>query len=452
MPARPRLILLLTLALALAGCGATYVSPTVSGAGSDVDVRVVPMTRETVLVANRAPYAPRSLPAYLRQGAGAGTGAGQVPGLGALPASPEVPNLRPGALELRPPPPARNGAYRIGMGDVLRLAVRAQSATPGGDTADSVAQLYTVRDDGGIGIPTVGTVQIGGMTIDEAEARLFRRFLDAGIDPAFSLEIAEYNSARIAVGGEVGTPRVIPVALNMPTLDQALIMAGGIRVAAPEYASIRIFRDGQLYQIPLRSYESDPALRGQKLQVGDAVFVDESYDLDRAQTYFAQQLELAQLRGQARATALANLSAEVALRRAALSEQRELFAQRTDLDAEERDYVYLAGEVATQSRFALPYDRQASLADVLYGSGGFRTETGNPAHIYVLRASTNPAEFGAVTAWNLDASNAANLTIAAAMEMRPDDIVFIEEQPITRWNRALQQVFPSLINVAAGSL
>ena len=444
-----RLLPTLAVTLLLAACGATYISPTVTGGGADVDVRVVPMTRETVLVANRAPYAPRSLPAYLRQG----TGGGQLQGLGGLPTPPQVPDLRPSDIEFRPPPPARNGAYRINAGDVLRLAVRAPSGSSlPAESTESVVQQYTVRDDGGIGIPTVGTVQIGGMTISEAEAQLFQRFLDAGIDPAFSLEVAQYNSARIAVGGDVGRPSILPVSINVPTLDEALIAAGGIEVASPEYASIRIFRDGALYQIPLRVYQNDPALRGQKLQVGDAIFVDSSYDLDRAQAYFTQQLELARLRGQARETALANLQTEIALRRAALDEQRELFAVRTDLDAEERDYVYLAGEVATQSRFALPYDRQASLADVLYGSGGFETETGNPAHIYVLRASTNPAEFGAVTAWNLDASNAANLTIAAAMEMRPDDIVFIEEQPITRWNRALQQVFPSLINVAAGSL
>jgi polysaccharide export outer membrane protein len=54
-----------------------------------------------------------------------------------------------------------------------------------------------------------------------------------------------------------------------------------------------------------------------------------------------------------------------------------------------------------------------------------------------------------VTAWNLDARNAAAFTLATRFEMRPDDIVFVAPQPITTWNRALQQLFPTLINLGA---
>ena len=36
------------------------------------------------------------------------------------------------------------------------------------------------------------------------------------------------------------------------------------------------------------------------------------------------------------------------------------------------------------------------------------------------------------------------------MQMRPNDIVFIEEQVITKWGRALQQLFPTVLS-AAGS-
>jgi polysaccharide export outer membrane protein len=55
----------------------------------------------------------------------------------------------------------------------------------------------------------------------------------------------------------------------------------------------------------------------------------------------------------------------------------------------------------------------------------------------------------AVTAYHLDARNAVNLVLATRFEMRPNDIVFVEEQPITKWNRALQQAFPTLLNTAA---
>lgn len=56
-------------------------------------------------------------------------------------------------------------------------------------------------------------------------------------------------------------------------------------------------------------------------------------------------------------------------------------------------------------------------------------------------------DFGTVTAWHQDTKNAANLLLATRFLMRSADIVFIAEQPITRWNRAFRQIFPTIISV-----
>nr|WP_170541638.1 hypothetical protein [Ruegeria arenilitoris] len=82
----------------------------------------------------------------------------------------------------------------------------------------------------------------------------------------------------------------------------------------------------------------------------------------------------------------------------------------------------------------------------MFYEGGYSTRTADASQIYVLRASPKPEEFGAVTAWHLDARNPAALSIAARTELRPNDIVFIREQPITTWGRALDQFLPSLVN------
>ena len=63
----------LGLTLGLSGCGITYVSPSVSNRAEGLDVRVLPITAENVLLANRAPYAPRTLPDAFSQTAGAGS-------------------------------------------------------------------------------------------------------------------------------------------------------------------------------------------------------------------------------------------------------------------------------------------------------------------------------------------------------------------------------------------
>lgn len=435
-------IFLLGTALVTAGCGITYHSPSVKQAAEGVAVREIPLTAQSVLVANRSSYSPKSLPAAFYQTAG--TGGGLRTG-GAFPTEPFVPEETRGRLQLRPPPQTLPQTYRIGVGDVVLLATKAAGSTveelTGLLAAQNRRQGYTVRDDGRIAIPEIGQIDIAGLTVEEAEARIFEVLVRNQVDPAFSLEVSEFNSQRVAVGGAVGNSTLIPLTLKPLTLGDALTAAGGIQLANDEFGSIRLYRNGTLYQIPVRDYFADAALQRRLLQDGDAVYVDTTYDLEQALSFYQQRLDVIAQRSQARTQALAELQAEVGLRRAALTEQRSNFDARAQYGAIARDYVYLAGEVTKQSRFALPFGQTATLADALYETGGYDNATGSSRHIYVLRASTNPAEFGAVTAWHLDATNAVNFTLAARLEMRPDDIIFIEEQPVTKWSRSLRQAF-----------
>jgi polysaccharide export outer membrane protein len=440
-----RLALVATLTLP-AGCGTIYTSPTVSRAvGTDMAVRTIDVTPETVLLANRTPYSPRNLPKEFFTAATARQG----PGAGALPSAPDVPDERPSRMTLRLPPDFEPSPYRIGVGDVVLLATK--------DTGNSVEQLsgllaaqtdrqgYTVSDDGTISIPDIGDVEISGLTLKQAQDHIFKFLLDNGMDPAFSLEVTEFNSKRVTVGGAVRKSARVPITLVPLSLGEALTATGGVMVKDEQFASIRLYRDGTLYQIPYEDYLSRPDLRELPLKNGDAVFVDTTYDLDRAFKFYEQEVDVVRLRSQTRKDVLDAMSTELQLRRSMLEETRANFRAREELGAEGRDYVYLAGEVGQQTRIALPYEQQASLADVLYDEGGFPTRTGNASNIYVLRPSADPAEFGAVTAWHLNARNSVNITLATRFEMRPNDIVFVEEQPVTKWNRAIQQVVPSLI-------
>lgn len=445
--------LMLSAALGLSACGVIYTSPSVSTQTEGLDVRVLPVTAESVLFANRTPYQPRGIPAAFYQTAGV---SGDIRGLGALPEPPAFPEQSPERLELRLPPAVDPEPYRIGVGDGLRLATRGRPDTEdplaGSIIENGARQEYIVRDDGAIAIPEVGPVAIAGMTLEAAEEAIFGRLIEAGIDPTFSLEISQFNSQRASVGGAVRSPALVPITLNTVDLGQAITAAGGLTVEDAEFASIRIYRDGSLYQIPLEEFFANGAYQNIPVMAGDAIFVDLSYDLDRAVEFYERQIDIIALRRTDRAAALQELTVEVDLQRGALAEQRANFLARQDLGAEVRDYVYLAGEVSEQSRWPLPYGQVATLADVIYDNGGFPTATADASQIYVLRASSDPREFGAVTAWHLDARNAVSITLATRFEMRPDDIVFIEEQVITSWNRALNQLLPSIFNSAAAAV
>lgn len=432
----------------LAGCGIAYQKTSVSpGVTAEGKVRVLPISAESVMVANAAPYQPRQLPAFFSQTAGlSGTMSAPI----APPAAAFDRISRPGTPETRLPPPVPSASYRIGVGDVVLLATPQAGSTveqlTGILAAQTARQGYTVQDDGAISVPTVGRVQIAGQTVDDAEATLFQKFLDKQIDPTFSLEISEFHAHRVAVGGDVASPTVVPITLTPLYLDEALAAAGGARSADPGTALVRIYRDGKLYQLPLKSLYAPSS--GPRLQLtdGDSVFVDTAYELDKASAYFEEQIKLASFKQQERKTRLEALQAEVTLRRSELAEQRENFTSRLDLGAEARDYAYLTGELGKQSRYALPYDRKATLADALYDQGGgLNTAKSNPKEIYVLRGSDNPLEYDSITAWHLDARNAAALLLATRFELHANDVIFVAAQPVSHWSNVVNAITPSLI-------
>lgn len=443
------------IALGLAGCSTVYTSPRVlEQAGDAAIVRVLPISGESVLLANRSPYQPRTLPAIFSSTTGSN---GVLRGAGVLPDAPFNDQIRPRALELRVPPQVDPGPYVIGVGDVLIVATPSAGSTveelSGLLAAQNRRQGYTVQDDGAIAIPDIGRVSVAGLTLADAEDAFFDALVSNQIEPSFSIEVAEFNSQTISVGGAVSGPAILPISLVPMTLERAIAGAGGVTVEDLDFASVRLYRNGTLYQIPLTQFYGSDRFLNTRLVAGDSVFVDVEYNLDQAEAYFEQQLTLAGFRQDARSQALTELQTEIALRRAQADEARANFEFRSEAGAVERDYVYLAGEVGSQTRYPLPYGQQSSLADALFdGASGIPLETGDVSQIYVLRASSDPREFGAVTAWQLDASNAANLVLASRFELRPDDIIFVAEQPVTRWSRVIRQITPSLITSTVGAV
>lgn len=443
-----RTVLLVCAALALSGCGAVYISPSVI-AKEDGSVQVVPLTAQTANMANSSRYTPKQIPAVFFQNAGA---SGALRGAGTAPEAAFEEQRKP-VLELRAPPAVPQIPYQIGVGDVVLLATKSGGGSveqlSGLLAAQNSRQGYTVQDDGSIAIPDVGRVPMAGLTLEEAESLVFQALVQNQIDPSFSLEISQFNSQRVSVGGSVASPKVLPITLTGLTLNEALVAAGGIASSDPDYASLRIYRNGALYQIPLVEYLRRGDLQKTRLTAGDSIYVDTEFELDKAQSYFQQQITLLNLQEAGRSLALNRLQAEITQRRAALGEARQNFQLRVGLDAVNRDYVYITGEVNSPGRFKLPFGRHASLADALYEKDGFNTNTGDPSQIYVLRGTGNGDH---VTAYHLNARNIVNMVVATRFEMRPNDIVFVAEQPVTKWNRAIQQIMPSLIFSTASAL
>ncbi|HET7409972.1 MAG TPA: polysaccharide biosynthesis/export family protein, partial [Paracoccaceae bacterium] len=437
-------------ALGLTGCGVFYISPSVSDGTfkqTDLAVDIVPVTYETTLAANLMPNVPARLPLGFQPGAfgDAAAIAVQMPQLSPIPAPPSRPGPRPGNIPDRLPPIEPPQPYHIGVADVLLLSVNtagtALEQLPGLITAQAKRQGFVVQDDGAIAIPDAGRVRVAGMTMQEAEAAIFQALVSAGIDPSFSLEIAEFNSQRVAVGGEVGQPMLVPITLKPLYLHEAISAAGGMTASDPEVAKIILTRDGETYQIGGQRFIDDPGIRQIVLRAGDSLYVESEFEEDRARARFQELLAIRAEQQQGALFRLQVRQAQAQIEENAIARQearREVFLDRVELGAVERGYAYIAGEVPTPQRVALPFESTASLADMLFAEGGqgIDIEFGDYSEIYVLRRPTNPEEAGSLVAFHLNANNAANLSLASMFEMHPGDVVFVEEQPITAWNRA----------------
>ena len=98
--------------------------------------------------------------------------------------------------------------------------------------------------------------------------------------------------------------------------------------------------------------------------------------------------------------------------------------------------VFILGGVTPQIVKINPANRE-TLADVLFTSGGpLSASNAKRSEVYLLRGS-NP-----VVAYHLDAQSPTRLIVADAMQLRPNDILYVAEQPIISFNRTLATIIP----------
>lgn len=108
----------------------------------------------------------------------------------------------------------------------------------------------------------------------------------------------------------------------------------------------------------------------------------------------------------------------------------------TEILSYKENKVFILGGV-TPSIFNINPANRETLADVLFTSNGVLSTSGaKRSEVYLLRGS-NP-----VVAYHLDAQNPTRLIIADAMELRPNDILYVAEQPIISFNRTLGTILP----------
>ncbi len=173
-------------------------------------------------------------------------------------------------LYLHAEEPARDGNYRIGIGDLLQIEVY--------DETDLTKEVR-VLTDGFISFPLLGRVHAGGRTVEELEkeltSRLGEKYL---VNPQVTVFVKEFSS--VFVFGEVKNPGSFPI-LGKLTVFEAITRAGGFTpVANP--SKVKVIRDENGHEVTFevdiqKLTRNGDASQDRELQANDRVIVTRSF-------------------------------------------------------------------------------------------------------------------------------------------------------------------------------
>ena len=102
--------------------------------------------------------------------------------------------------------------------------------------------------------------------------------------------------------------------------------------------------------------------------------------------------------------------------------------------------VFIMGEVVRPSTLPMT-NRTMSLTQALGEVGGLQETRANGRGVYVIRDSEYD---DIIDVYQLDVSQAWALALGDEFILQPRDIVYVSAAPITRWNRWVSNVLPSL--------
>lgn len=156
----------------------------------------------------------------------------------------------------------------LGPNDVIRITVYG---------SDDLTTETRVSDSGKITFPLLGEIEVGGLSVGEAETRIGNLLSGQGYvrNPQVNVRVQEYRSHEVAVLGFVNKPG--RYALDAAsTVTQLIALAGGVNPQGDDRTIVTRTRDGQTVREELNlkeMLEEGKASEDIYAEDGDVIFV-----------------------------------------------------------------------------------------------------------------------------------------------------------------------------------
>ena len=163
--------------------------------------------------------------------------------------------------------------YKISPTDLLDITIYQNN---------ELNRSVRVSQNGTISFPLVGTVQIGGLGVIQAEDALSKKLSDFVIAPQVTIFIKEYGNKHVYVLGQVSKPGSyeLPTESRL-TVVEAISMAGGFTpIAAPDRTRVIRSVNGksETYTVEVSEVTKNGAKEKDiTLEPNDVVYVPQSY-------------------------------------------------------------------------------------------------------------------------------------------------------------------------------
>jgi polysaccharide export outer membrane protein len=132
--------------------------------------------------------------------------------------------------------------YRLALGDTIRITVF---------QVPDLSLETRITEAGAISYPLLGSVNLAGLTVPEAEQRIARGLRDGNFvkQPQVSITLMQARGNQVSVLGQVGRPGRYPLETGQVKLTDMLATAGGVAQTGSDVVVVTGTRNGQPYRV-----------------------------------------------------------------------------------------------------------------------------------------------------------------------------------------------------------